>query len=690
MEISILRSNTAAHPYQPRDWQDLARVLCSSNWSPATFASNYRSQVNFGQADVIGLDFDDGIVSLAQAVAMFAPYRHVIGTTRSHQVMKHKKVCDRFRVLLQLERPITSVADYAATYHSLAAVVPGLDMKCADGARLFYPCMQIVSVSPTGNTVPVTAAAPVASLQIELPAAIGRVGRLSLSTQQFLQSGAPPGGRNHALYKAARDFHQQNWLEHEATTQLLPAALQCGLDHTEATAAISSAYARAASHAPRVSTKITLVDDTDDDGDSGGTIRKPKEAAIYAVMQEALAEHALGEIYVVLSATNKTHRFAETSNGVLFPVPDDAVYLWFLGNFHHLDTAKARQLSDMYKADSVRVGRNVREDEVVPFFWGSEESEGRYAWSRLSFDHNISDIVELEHDVPHEYQMLVSRLTEPERLAVTLWLGSLLDYEFDRSQYLHLSGEGNDGKGSLIEMLAGVFGSAYTNMSAEDFRDAHGKEKLEGKRLVVFPDENNPRFISSGPFKNITGDNWITINPKHRSQRNIRANFRVLVSSNQKPKPENNSADRRRILPVRFPPFTGTIDPGFKKRLVASGPDIMRYCYSRFVDWHMANPGLLIPQPTAVWEDIVDDSYEDVDSYIDTHLVFESGARLPPVELQSHVKRCNRDDYFLKKVHERLKDRGITKVRPAAAASGEPRARVWSGVRLAHAYTIHN
>ncbi len=124
--------------------EGLTKFVCA----PGVFTDGYRTQDNFLYADWIGLDFDDGEMSLDQAVNnTFCDMIHVIGITMSHQTEPEWR--DKFRVMMPLERRIDSLALYR---HQLRVAMKRwpCDEKCKDGARFFYPCREIVSVNTDG------------------------------------------------------------------------------------------------------------------------------------------------------------------------------------------------------------------------------------------------------------------------------------------------------------------------------------------------------------------------------------------------------------------------------------------------------------------------------------------------------------------------------------------------------------
>ncbi len=124
--------------------QGLTKFVCA----PAIFKDGYRVQANFLFADWVGFDFDDGELSLAEAVEnVFCDMTHVIGITMSHQTEPEWR--DKFRVMIPLERRVDNLALYR---HQIALGMKRwpCDEKCKDGARFFYPCREIVSVNTDG------------------------------------------------------------------------------------------------------------------------------------------------------------------------------------------------------------------------------------------------------------------------------------------------------------------------------------------------------------------------------------------------------------------------------------------------------------------------------------------------------------------------------------------------------------
>lgn len=119
-------------------------------WSPNIWDEGKSLNSNWRSADWLTLDFDNGLLPLAQAVNIFCDMVHIIGTTASHQIAKpDKPACDRFRVAVKFAERVTNLRLYS---HQLRVAEKkySTDPSCKDGARFFFPCKEIVSLSADG------------------------------------------------------------------------------------------------------------------------------------------------------------------------------------------------------------------------------------------------------------------------------------------------------------------------------------------------------------------------------------------------------------------------------------------------------------------------------------------------------------------------------------------------------------
>lgn len=190
--------------------EDVARVARAASWSPSSFKDSLRRSDQFQETGLIVLDVDEGC-TLDNAKLIFAPFKHAILTSRNHQKEKNGVTCDRYRVILQLDKTVTSVDHFKAVYETMKADFPFVDPACADAARFFYPSPELVSLSEEGleisTDVKVAPASPVSSQAVSG----GPKGDLWKSTLDLIAFGAAAGTRHNALVKAVGNMREQNY-----------------------------------------------------------------------------------------------------------------------------------------------------------------------------------------------------------------------------------------------------------------------------------------------------------------------------------------------------------------------------------------------------------------------------------------------------------------------------------------------
>lgn len=212
MQISIINNLVNCEFQVLEDLEELAELITLHDWAPAVFIDSYRKKANFGGTDLLVFDVDSGC-TLAEAKEYFKDYSHIIATTRSHQVEKNGVVCDRFRVILELDKPIKDAATYAATWHHYAKRYPFIDEACKDESRFYYKSTSVVSINMTGAAVQSIAATPPQPITTARPE-LSNInpntrGNLSTRTSLFLANGAGSGTWNSRLHAAAKDMQEQ-------------------------------------------------------------------------------------------------------------------------------------------------------------------------------------------------------------------------------------------------------------------------------------------------------------------------------------------------------------------------------------------------------------------------------------------------------------------------------------------------
>lgn len=203
-------------------------------WSPFVFKHNYRNSDNWLSCDFLAADYDLGTPNLVDTIKKLTPFRHLIGTTKSHQKAKEgKPAVDRFRAILPLEDSITTREEYKRLWERYSLFLPGLDTKCKDLARFYWPIAQTASVDEFAPAIQISNLPLLPRKFISVskiffkerkkqsvgslfPAPQLSKGRISNRTSTFLSEGAPKHQWHDEFRFAAKDLKAQNYSEQEA------------------------------------------------------------------------------------------------------------------------------------------------------------------------------------------------------------------------------------------------------------------------------------------------------------------------------------------------------------------------------------------------------------------------------------------------------------------------------------------
>lgn len=225
VSYSLQKSGFGAYYPLQASFEELKKLVTESPWSPICFRNSVRKQENFEESSLLVLDYDEGL-SLEDAIKKFQGFKHIIGTTRNHQKVKHegspseKPACDRFRVILFFEDRIQDLETYKESLRVSVSSL-GADEACKDGARLFYPCTQIVSEREEGELVKIST--PKQKVETRTPPrslSDDQKGKLARSTLEFLVK-PPTSGWNAACFKAAKDWQEQGYSREEFEERIL-------------------------------------------------------------------------------------------------------------------------------------------------------------------------------------------------------------------------------------------------------------------------------------------------------------------------------------------------------------------------------------------------------------------------------------------------------------------------------------
>ncbi len=237
------KEHTKFKEYEPSCIESLADVILNCSWSPCVFKHNYRKKQNFLYADYIALDFDDGWpLSHAIGTCRAHDLTHIIATSKSHQIPKHgNDVWDRYRIVFPLERRITTVADYSATWHHVWRLFSRRADKAAkDPARFFFPCKALVSLSQD-MSLDVVSAEEVTHAKM-----VKRI--ISKSTplyiDEVLRGVRVEGERNSTVLRASQIMAGASWEEEDIVARIKMAGCSLGDDEIRRTVRNGVEYVR--------------------------------------------------------------------------------------------------------------------------------------------------------------------------------------------------------------------------------------------------------------------------------------------------------------------------------------------------------------------------------------------------------------------------------------------------------------
>ena len=281
-------------------------------------------------------------------------------------------------------------------------------------------------------------------------------------------------------------------------------------------------------------------------------------------------------------------------NGVVLPIGDYPIANSISSDLK-ISFAKSKELWQAIKnvlASDSQYHISRKEIKSIGF----KDDDGLF-WVKLGITRSEVELspVKLD-DVPEFKSFLDLCLTEDDRKALVLFIGSIFDDDSQRYQYLHLYGEGGEGKSTLTSALLDLFGDKGMSASANQIEDKHFGEGLEGVRLLVLPDENNPSFVQGGMWKRLTGDETTTINPKNKKPYAISLTFKAIVTSNVGVKISAEEHATRRLLSVRMRAPNAEekeVRPNsWQRDFKKSIEKIVAYCIGEWEMEKASNPGV--------------------------------------------------------------------------------------------------
>ncbi len=208
-------------------------------------------------------------------------------------------------------------------------------------------------------------------------------------------------------------------------------------------------------------------------------------------------------------------------------------------------------------------------------------------------------------------------------------------------------GDGSNGKSTLLNTVAHVFGSYAINAAPTTFMERKGESipedvaRLANRRLVTTSEVSRNRRFDSERVKNFSGDEMVTARHLNQGSFDYRPKYLLVMATNFKP--EIDGADPAMMSRILLFPFEARIteeekkaDPEFADRLLLEGPGILNWLVEGCRQWQAH--GLMVPE--RVKAAVVDygNEYDHVGQFLRERTVPVEGHRLTNQEL--------RDCYF--------------------------------------------
>ncbi len=174
------------------------------------------------------------------------------------------------------------------------------------------------------------------------------------------------------------------------------------------------------------------------------------------------------------------------------------------------------------------------------------------------------------------------------------WCGYCLTGDTREHALLFAHGDGGNGKGVFLNVLAWTMGDYARNAAMDTFTasqsDRHPTDlaMLRGARLVTASETEEGRAWAEARIKALTGGDTITARFMRADFFEFRPEFKLTIIGNHKPVLRNvDEAARRRINLAPFlykPPHQ---DKQLESKLREEGPGILRWMVEGCLDWQM-------------------------------------------------------------------------------------------------------
>lgn len=583
---------------------EVHNIIQKQGWSPALFKNDARLKKNFEAAYYIGLDIDGG--TTIEKVATILDEHNLcysISCTKSHQVTKDlSPAADRFRVVLEsksiirTEKQHGQILEYIRKY-----LIPEIDPQCLDCSRGFF-----ASSSPMGSrdNILKLAGEAFAVADIKLTIAQKVLGEYDLhdDVKYFIHNAEEVEENrewNGYLNKLSFDLALQGSTKElilELSEELAPDKLD---KHDLAT--IDSGFK---------SGNAKFIE-------KGGTY---KASPLEILMDKII--HKTEHLHIYKRDNSERSILLENEDGEVSDV-SKIVLIDELTNIVSEEglfksVAQVRNLAEYFKSKSSPITPPV----LISF-------KNDSCLSYVKIDH---DSTQTECPLFMEF---LGRCSNPDTIAAFIW--SLFIMESNTQQYLWLYGDGQDGKGTLLQFLQKLLKHTYCVADSRSIgNDNFYNAQFVGKRLAAYPDNSNERLPTTDIFKSLTGGDAIPVNAKYNNHFTFEPNLKIIVLSNCLPAISSQKSDIRRAIISRIETISTEPINNYSEELFKEKDAILTYCRSKYEK--LTNNHSIIGEDNSYVVEVANINEENNISFTDHFLEFGVDFELKPHQLQQLIQ----------------------------------------------------
>jgi putative DNA primase/helicase len=227
------------------------------------------------------------------------------------------------------------------------------------------------------------------------------------------------------------------------------------------------------------------------------------------------------------------------------------------------------------------------------------------------------------------------------RDAVIKFIGSIFVDGSYNQQYLILKGEGQDGKGAMLNCLADFFGPLYAATFSDKVKTERWTTSTYNKRLVAFPDAQNLSFANLEVFKAITGGDSVPFRFLYQEEFSATSKAKFILCTNEDVDVTMMKSDRRRRIYAEMK-TASSITSNYLAELKEEAQIFFSWCRTKFLEeCELDSP---VPVDNSVEDELESDALEEFCGFVDKFCKLGGGETIVQGELYKWFRQCYSKD----------------------------------------------